>query len=273
MSTSTLANTLGIEKNSFLHSPLGISVLTISFTLWLSASLWNSVIPGGWSIQAEVGHYLVFPLVRKIGLEKIIALAAGTNFLTFFLISISEPANGIQLPHYIQLTIESWIRLNLYATFDYFLLGMICFYWYTKYQEKKVLIDSLNEINVPMSSLILLILSMFIVPLQFGHQRAAIACLIAVIFLSTRIYPFRIFRKFFVLLGKYSYFIYFCHFQVLYALSHLLNFSNHYSTNIISQTTLFLFLLFASLLISVTLGIPSFILFEKPIMRRARLIR
>jgi peptidoglycan/LPS O-acetylase OafA/YrhL len=69
-------------ESNFLHSPAGVIVLTLSFTLFFSASLWNSVIPGGWSIQAEVAHYILFPFIRRRSLNSVLKIVAVVNIFT-----------------------------------------------------------------------------------------------------------------------------------------------------------------------------------------------
>ena len=69
--------------NSLVHTPLFIWILSLTFTLWLVDSLWNTVMPGGWSIQAEIAHYLAFPIIRKYDKSFLFKIWAVSYFVFF----------------------------------------------------------------------------------------------------------------------------------------------------------------------------------------------
>lgn len=47
-------------------------IVSIIFMGWISISIWNSFVPGGWSIQAEMFHYTLYPAIRKIKINYIL---------------------------------------------------------------------------------------------------------------------------------------------------------------------------------------------------------
>ena len=104
-----------------IHSFAAIILLTLSFTLFISGGLWNTVIAGGWSIQAEVAHYLIFPIMRNRPIASILRMLTLVNLLTG-LIAITRPklANFPELSLHL---IDAWLRLSLYSSIGYFVIG------------------------------------------------------------------------------------------------------------------------------------------------------
>lgn len=116
----TSARTVGPGKSHLIHSATSITVLTLTFTLWISGSFWNTVIPGGWSIQAEVGHYVLFPLVRKYSFDLAIKTMTMINLTSFSLnLYLASNLNKIN-PSLLTKIVNAWIRLDLFATFSFF---------------------------------------------------------------------------------------------------------------------------------------------------------
>ena len=254
------ATALGVApgESPALHSPITIVFLTLTFTLWISASLWNTVIPGGWSIQAEVGHYLLFPVLRKHGLRRVIKWASYCNLLTYFCYQLSISSHQTWLPKFVLKAINAWVRFDLFATFGYFALGVISFCAYSEYRRSGKIELTFNKLNISLNSLILFLVSFLIVPLDFGNQPSAIGYVLLMLLFSGGIYRLVYLRKFFVFLGKYSYFIYFCHFQIIFAIDQIVK-NQHFALNYeFSQTILFILLFSAILGISSLIAIPSF---------------
>ena len=52
---------------------IAMIVASIFFMGWTSTSIWNRFVPGGWSIQTEVYHYLLFPVFNKIKLTWVLS--------------------------------------------------------------------------------------------------------------------------------------------------------------------------------------------------------
>jgi len=261
------------DEPSIIHSPIGILILTITFTLWVFPSLWNTVIPGGWSIQAEVGHYILFPALRKYGLRKTVSWMICINFLTISLVYLQGHVSNIHMPEYFIVALNAWVRLNLFATFGYFLLGILSYIGYRQFKKTGELRSVFGEFGISKISFFFLAISFLFVPLNFGRQPVAIISVIFMIAISLGIYQILSLRKLFSFFGKYSYFIYFCHFQVLSIFSYAVN-RTHFTLSIPSaQLLIFFCLISLTLSISCIIAVASFKYFENPILKRAHSIK
>ena len=258
---------------SIIHSPIGILILTISFTLWVFPSLWNTVIPGGWSIQSEVGHYILFPTLRKYGLRKTVSWMICINFLTISLVYLQRHVSNIHMPKYFIDVINAWVRLDLFATFGYFLMGILSFIGYRRFRKTGELRSVFGEFGISKISFFFLVISFLFVPLNFGRQPVAIISVIFMIAISLGIYQILSLRRLFSFFGKYSYFIYFCHFQVLSIFSYAVNRTQFTLSIPLAQPLIFFFLISSTLFISSIIAVASFKYFENPILKRAHSIK
>ena len=203
-------------QNSFLHSPLGITLTTMTFTLWISSSLWNTVIPGAWSIQAEVAHYLFFPKIRNMSLRGLMMFASYFNCFSITLILFSLSHYYSQFPIVIQQIIAAYLRLNLFTSFDFFLIGMISHRLYSQYFKMEKLSTLRNELSRNSFALIFFMLSFMFVPLTVGRIIEAVGFIFTSLIIGLGILRVSQLRILFMAMGKYSYFIYFIHFQLLF---------------------------------------------------------
>ena len=258
-------------QSSFVHSPLGVIVLSLTFTLFLSASLWNNVIPGGWSIQSEMAHYLIFTLVRNKSLNLIINFSTLISFITYLAL-IARPEIGTFPPLLLQL-IDAWLRLGLYSTFGYFLFGILSFVVFNR--SKEIGFTGLKSIRASFSiiSLMLYLAIFLLLPCPFGNQIEAVSYMLLMILISFGVLRSRLASKFFRFLGRYSYFIYFMH-LIAVASAHWFSEKFHFipdSTG--SQQLVFASIFLYSLIISSLLAVQSMKYFEKPIIGLARKIK
>lgn len=258
------------DQVSYLHHPLVIFFLSVTFTLWISASLWNTVIPGGWSIQAEVGHYIVFPLIGKYGIRNVIKYASFGKLISLVMLQLVSNNGFFELPNFMTLVANAWLRLNLFATFDFFILGVITYLVYSD-KEVRSYRKVLNKLQVSPAIFLLFILTFFLVPLYSGTMIEALGFVIVAVLVSMQIHKIVFIRRIAIILGRYSYFIYFCHFNILfivYKLSPNLNliFDNSYDVYLFCMV-----LLLVVLVSSLALAIPSFRYIENPIISKAHL--
>ena len=73
-----------------LHN-IGMILLSVLFLGWLNYSVWNTFVPGGWSIQTEIYHYVLFPVFNKISLSLSLVLLFGMQVLMWFVsVTIGE---------------------------------------------------------------------------------------------------------------------------------------------------------------------------------------
>jgi peptidoglycan/LPS O-acetylase OafA/YrhL len=260
-------------QNSFLHSPLGITLTTMTFTLWISSSLWNTVIPGAWSIQAEVGHYLLFPKIRNMSLRGLLIFASCFNCFSIVLILFSLTHYYSQFPIAVQQIIAAYLRLNLFTTFDFFLIGIISYRIYSQYFKIGKLSIARNELNKNSFAFIFFVLSFMFVPLTIGRIIEAVGFIFTSLIIGLGILRVSQLRILFMGMGKYSYFIYFIHFQLLFFLTRWTNNVNFGLNYDFSQIVIFVPLLFSTLALSILLGYFSYRYFEAPILRRAQKVR
>lgn len=255
------------DQSGFFHNTLGVILLSLTFTLFASSSLWNSVIPGGWSIQAEVAHYLLFPIIRNRSLNLVIKLVTLVNFLTILAhhLRIQTPTNF----SLIFKIIDMWMRLSIYSTFCFFLIGILSFLLYDQARKCQVSIIKLSSLGVSSITFGFFCASF----IALGNQFEAIGYLISMILLSFRIQKNEIISKFFQFLGRHSYFIYFMHFLCL-AVLHRAGSNYAPSTEIFrNQQFVFILILIYTLSISSILAIPSWKYFEKPIIKIAHKVK
>ena len=249
----------------FFHSTAGIIVLALTFTLFISASLWNNVIPGGWSIQSEVGHYLLFPLIRNRSLNVVLVSAALVNIVTRYLRDSRPYLNA--WPNGSLHVLDAWLRLGLYSTFGYFLIGILSFLIYQGWLNTRSIQASFKSAGISWPVWALFIPSLFIVSCPLGRQNQAYAFLIVMILVSFAIMKFTTSRRIFTVLGKYSYFIYFMHFRVLDSMERIATNIGFVGTGPGSQELTFVAVLVLALGTSILFAIPSMKYFERPIIR------
>lgn len=270
--TGGFHSALSTQESNFdsIHSFGAIIFFTLSFTLFISGGLWNTVIPGGWSIQAEVAHYLIFPIIRNRSMASILQILTLMNLLTG-LIAITRPELD-NFPLFLLLLIDAWLRLSLYSSIGYFVIGAFSYLLYRQVKEAK---SSKIEINyeIPWLRAALFLVSTLFIPCPFGSQIEAIAYLAIMIVISFCVLNSNVLKTLFQNLGRYSYFIYFMHFLVLDAMTLLLNKINFMGTAIGSQQLLFLVIFSVALGASILAALPSMKYLERPILKIAHRVK
>ena len=255
-------------ESNFLHSPAGVIVLTLSFTLFVSASLWNGVIPGGWSIQAEVAHYLLFPIIRKQSLNAALKFTASINFLTS-IVYFARPKFDTYPELFLNI-IDAWIRLSLYSTIGYFLIGILSYTVFNQLKGSRITALKFSDLNISHNTFIVFSISLLVVPCPFGNQIEAIGYLLLMIFISFGILRNQKLNSIFRLLGKYAYFIYFMHFLALASVSWITKRLDFTTSQLGAQPVIFILVFLYSLTISLILAVPSMKFIERPFMKMAQ---
>lgn len=254
-------------ESNFLHSPAGVIVLTLSFTLFVSASLWNGVIPGGWSIQAEVAHYLLFPFIRRQSLNSVLKFTASVNFLTS-IIYFARPKFNTYPDSFLNI-IDAWIRLSLYSTIGYFLIGVLSYTVFNQLKGSRIKALKFSDLNISHNTFIVFCISLLLVPCPFGNQIEAIGYLLLMIFISFGILRNQKLNSIFRLLGKYAYFIYFMHFLALASVNQITNRLDFTTSQLGAQQVIFILVFLYSLTISLILAVPSMKFIERPFIKIA----
>jgi peptidoglycan/LPS O-acetylase OafA/YrhL len=254
--------------NQFSHSFGGIFIFGSTFTLFLSAPLWNTVIPGGWSIQAEMFHYFCFAVLRKIKLEILLLSLSFMNFATLVIQSLYSPDNSPgSIP---AVLIESWIRSGFYSSLSFFTLGIL-FGLISQNNSTYSMRDTLSgALGNKHWTLAFFLLSIFLIPTPFGYTVEAFGYVLIMVCVGWIGLSMKSVSKSLSYLGKYSYFVYFVHFLILDLLvkfTKTLNFDTSFEQ---SQKIFFFVFYVLTLFFSIVCAIPSMRYFEGPLMRMAR---
>jgi peptidoglycan/LPS O-acetylase OafA/YrhL len=258
-----------VIKTGFPYNYLGIILLSLTFTLFISASLWNTVIPGGWSIQVEVAHYLAFTLLRNKSISLILRILILINFISAMFILLRP--HIVNCPKLFLQLIDSWLRLGLYSSLGYFVIGAFAYLFHNetkKSSDKK----NINQ-NISWPSAAIFLLSFLIIPCPFGSQIEAAGSLIVMILLSLCILKIGNVKILFQILGKYSYFIYFMHFLILDLAEYFLEKIQFSSYCYGSQQLLFLTIFLSVLSASVLFAKISMRYFERPFINLAQKVK
>ena len=251
--------------NSLVHTPLIIWILSLTFTLWLVDSLWNTVMPGGWSIQAEIAHYLAFPIIRKYDKSFLFKIWA----ISYFVFSVIEETKHLFLNiPLLGRILEALFRLNFLSNSLFFILGILAFSVYNNWKSGVGQSEIINSAKKNGIFVILATLTTFFAPLTYGRTIDALGFIFVSIIVTSAIIHMNLLKKMFLTLGKYSYFIYFCHFKVLTFMRFLLQdsdgkFKIDVTPSTLVEPLLFLIFLIITLLVSTLLAIPSHRYFEK----------
>jgi peptidoglycan/LPS O-acetylase OafA/YrhL len=260
-----------LTLNNFSHNPIISILLTLTFMQWISLGLWNVIIPGGWSIQVEMGHYFLFAYMRKMTAEKLIKIVA----LCYVILALTNIAFELSHPvGFLKTVFDAIIRLNLMSTSFFFLLGIIT-------QKRSVVkweFTSLLNVSARTKANVIIIFICWIsFPLAVGNNLQALGFLVIALLASILIMEFPRMNEVLRVLGKYSYFIYFCHFHVLSISRYLIQ---HHSSALTPlrdsslftpylQISMYLFFYLLTISASLLLAIPSYKYFEKPILKLA----
>jgi peptidoglycan/LPS O-acetylase OafA/YrhL len=259
------ARTSPEDGNSLVHTPLFIWILSLTFTLWLVDSLWNTVMPGGWSIQAEIAHYLAFPILRKYDKSSLFKIWA----VAYLLFSIIEETKHLYLNiPFLGRLLEALFRLNFLSNSLFFILGIAAFSVYNNWKNGTGQSEFISSVKKNGVFIVIATLTTFFAPLTYGRTIDALGFILVSVIATSAIIHLKYMKKMFLILGKYSYFIYFCHFKVLTFMRYLLQdstgrFKIDITPSTLVEPLLFLIFLVATLLVSVLLAIPSHKYFEK----------
>lgn len=259
------ARTVPEGGNALVHTPLFIWILSITFTLWLVDSLWNTVMPGGWSIQAEIAHYLVFPIIRKYNKYFLFRLWA----ISYFIFSVIEETKHLFLGiPVLGRILDALFRLNFLSNSLFFILGIAAFKVYKNWKEGSGQSEIIEAVNRNGLFIVIALITTFFAPLTYGRTVDALGFIFVAMVFASAVFYTNYLKKFFVILGKYSYFIYFCHFKVLTVIRFFLQeedgkFIFDITPSTLVEPLMFIVFLILTLFFSVLLAIPSYRYFER----------
>jgi peptidoglycan/LPS O-acetylase OafA/YrhL len=251
--------------------PLAL-VASATFLGWLSPILWNGAVLGGWSIQAEMGHYVLFPSLNKRPILRALCFVA-LGYLSYVACRLGlhfwrdVPALGAIL--------RGWIRLGLYGTFPYFVTGVVASTLAARHSDwsiASIRSEARGHGRFLAAAFSLGIVALFI-PLPFGRSYLAPFALLVLLGISVIIGRMDRVARFVARLGFYSYFVYFCHFFVLQFSSKVIGSglrSHGWGSGVLVYPVSILLNFVCALFISMGLGALSYRYIERPIINRAR---
>jgi len=227
------------------------------------------VVGGGWSIESEVTHYALFPLVRKLSTLKLIAAISISGFLASFTdFSISN----IPALKEIAMRLES---LSIFTTLPFFLGGLLLVG-----MDQAALKKSLTWKYLLFWMMSLIGWGLFLFNgVPYGVVYEAVGFVILAFGASYVLEKSRLVSKAISQVGKFSYFIYFFHFYVVTAFFQLqpsITSSGIFlvvSTSPLAFAILHFVYFWIALLLSLALGLLSYKYFEGPILNRVRRVR
>ena len=236
------------------------------FLGWLYLPLANTP-PGGWSIQVEMGHYALFPLVRRRGLRVLVASVL-IGYATYFAARFLSLTG---MPSVIEWFAEGWVRLGLYGTWPFFVIGGVAA---LAWRDRDRLRERLSGYATSPSLAVLVVgavLLFLVVPVPFGDGPTALGVVMVLAAVGVAIARIGRWGRMTQSLGRYSYFIYFAHFFVLDALAIPLAalLRNGWFGFPLSGYLLVVLMWLATLVISWSVGWVSWRIFESPIIRWA----
>jgi peptidoglycan/LPS O-acetylase OafA/YrhL len=240
-------------------------LLGLTFLLFLYPGLWNDVVPGGWSIQAEIAHYIAFPLIRRFGLGRTLFILLLLNIWTIVLASDAKNLDG-SFTYSSESNLTSiWLRTGIYSTFSFFIYGGLLYLFILK-RDELLLTKYISTHKVISALLILHFISVVLLPCPFGATYQALAFIVISLIVVKCTSRFGFFQEIVGRIGFYSYFIYFSHFFFLKLYDRLFYSGFHKPSGLLAYAILYL----TTLLSCFYLSKFSMKYLERPIMRLAR---
>ena len=231
---------------------IALSLLTLFFLLWIFPPIFDMVIPGGWSIQIEIFHYLIYLFIRKKSAISICIIGIFSNIICLALIH-----NSYELTSSLQKIFTSF---TLNSTFWYFASGIFFVKTIGQINKKKGTLEVARKHFLDLTLYMTYSLSTFALPLYSGPHLLALVfvffAIIASMLISATIVP----RKMAQIIAKYSYFMYFFHF-IQIKLIERYSLSSYFSDSIEFYCVLYLVIIMIS---GIPIAILSYRYFEIP---------
>ncbi len=191
-----------------------VGASTLLFLTWaLIPSTTERALAGGWSIESEMAHYLIFPIVRKFSPAKLTLLIGICGVLA----GLNDFAlEKIENLNWLTMRIES---LSILTTAPFFLAGMLMGHFqHTKVAD--VFFAAIQSLKIKKVRGALTLTGFGLLlgnDLPYGSVVGATLFCFLAISVSTFLSRSGALSKTLVSLGKYSYFTYFFHFWLVSA--------------------------------------------------------
>ena len=105
-------------------------------------------------------------------------------------------------------SIEAFFRLNFFSNSLFFILGILAYSFYKNWKSGKDQSELVNAIKNNAIFVFIAAITTFIAPLSFGKTIEALGFVTVSLIAASVIMNIHLLKKMFLILGKYSYFIY-----------------------------------------------------------------
>ena len=253
------------ENGLWLDNPLVALLLTVVFLGWLSPAIWTATVPGGWSIQSEMAHYSLFAAFRKLSISSwlILLVAVGVLFASLKFLELVDPEGYSPL--------DAIFRTKLFVTAGFFFIGIWLFEMVFSAQRRRW-----NHLAGQILLFAVFAALSSYVGLPFGEFWKSLVFVVAAIVCVGFLEQLEGLKRLLSFLGKYSYFLYFAHFFILWLLNryfigpaYAFLIESGFSPTLV-YGALVSFAFSAALGLGLIFAIPSWKYFEKPIINSAR---
>ena len=253
------------ENGNWVDNPLAAFLLTVVFLGWLSPAIWTATVPGGWSIQSEMAHYSLFAVFRKFSITGwlMLLVALGVVFASLKYFELVDPEGYSPL--------DAIFRTRLFVTAGFFLFGIWLYeiVFLSKRQRRQHWVGQILLFSVFAA------LSSY-VGLPFGEFWKSVVFIGVAIVCAGFVENIKWLKGLLSLLGKYSYFLYFAHFFVLWGLNRYFvgpaysrliesGFSQQFAYGVLVA-----FVFSVAVWFGLIFAIPSWKFLERPLIRWAR---
>lgn len=178
-------------------------IISMIFLGWISMTIWNNFVPGGWSIQAEIINYTIFPFINKFKIE-----------IVFFILLLITCTGAI-------FNLDNNPIISSFVTSPYwFILGIFVSRIVRRYLKK-----DLDEPKIsPLGWTLFIALSIATCSLKGPHIHQQITMIVVIVSIVLAILisdKNNSMTKLIVKIGKYSYGMYFSHFAITLPFSYI----------------------------------------------------
>jgi len=186
-------------------------LVSVLFLGWISPA--TVVYPlGGITIQQEMGHYLLFSIFRRRG-AAFLATTVIIGFLSFFasefLLDRVDPDSAVAT------VVEAWMRLSLFRTWPFFLIGGAAFVVVRSWREKGISDILPMRSRAGVAVLLAVVIGMFVTYAQETPSYLVLGFIVAATAVAIAGNTVPVLGPVLRSIGRYSYFMYFFHFWVL----------------------------------------------------------
>jgi len=249
---------------SYLKSTNELYLLTIGATFiyyFISAAAAGWLVPGGWSIVAEIIFYITFPTLRRMTINSLL-------FISTTLITLCYVLKYLAYHNFVIIEKTSLIYAIIYggleSTIPFFLLGIIIGE-VVRYRPKLMTVFN-NKLFL--FNITLMLFCLILIDNSSGPNSKTITMIITTYFLGCLISKNRYTSNFFSLMGSKCYFIYFIHFYLIDLFASITDqFKPIFINNFLTNTLLIVIFQIFTVIVSLVLALLSSKFIENPLQK------